>query len=458
MSHSCTHGDRSSSPTSGSTTAVTADVVCELSPVQSGRPHDAVLRVEERLLRYGALYEERLREAQRRKILSEAAALEEAVRPPPPKLRRPFAPSPSFHTSAEAARQHRAERQAALLAEKATASTCQPAILPLSREMAVAERKRNDWMRLSVGDVLMERHKRMERHLERKRQEKVASFSFKPDISPRARSTKSTRPVVERLYRSAGSATTGTATFGDVTNLSTLSGTKPKAASAATYQRLYKDAVTRRAHEQTQEKRAHMPSRNEFNPRIDAVSGLIASQRGDTTHERLLRPKSVPDAARHVRPEETFAPCINSSLRLKRAPLSARTAVWQRRRAERLHHALVERGEAEMRECTFQPRTRQGPPALSKSRAREPSGGCMSPFASIISSAEDLLSRVNLETSAPPPERDCCARLLRDGGDLLDAIPSDIVAALEEAEYITKSLCRLPTTHIDLHLSPRTSL
>ncbi|KAG5483968.1 hypothetical protein LSCM1_05818 [Leishmania martiniquensis] len=459
MSDSEAQGGPSSSPNFGATTAVTPDVICELSPVHSNRPHGTALRVEERLLRYGVWYRQRLREAQRRKSLSEAAALEETVRPSAPNLhRRLFAPTPSRHTSAEAARQHRAERQAALLAERTTPSTCQPAILPASREMAVAVRQQNDWMRLPVGDVLMERHKRMEQQLEYKRQQEVRRFSFKPAISARARSIKSSRPVVERLYSGAGNAIPDTAAFGDVTNLSTSSHLKPKAAPAVVHRRLYEDAVKRRVHEQTQENLMHMPSRNDFCPRTDAVSSLIASQRGDTAHERLLRPKSAPDAASRVCPDETFAPLINTTFRLERAPLYARTAMWQRRRAERLHHALVEQSEAAMRACTFHPRTRQGPPALSRSHVRKPTGGRTSSFASVISSAEELLSRVDLQASSPPSEHHCCTSLLSDDGELLHTIPADILAALEEAECVSESLRFLPNAHRYLNLSPHLSL
>ncbi|CAJ1019088.1 hypothetical protein, conserved [Leishmania lindenbergi] len=460
MSHSCAQGGPSASSTlSATTTTPTADIVCELSPVQPGRSHDTTTRVEERLLRYGAVYQERLREAQRHKRISEEAALKAIVRPPSPALqRRLFVPTLSLHASAEAARQHRAERQSVLLSEKATPHTCQPAILPVSREMAAAERKRNGWMRLPVGDVLMERHKRVEGHLEEKRQEEVARFSFKPSISARARIIKSSRPVVERLYSGARGTGAGTTAFADVTNLPSTSSAKPKTASAATYQRLYKDAVTRRAHDQEQENLAHVRSKNEFCPRTDTVSGLIAAQRGDTTHERLLRPKAALDGARHICPEETFAPHINTSSRLERASLSARTAMWQRRRNERLHHALVERAEAEMRGCTFHPNTLHGPSALPQSRAREPTGGCTSSPASIIGSAEELLSRVDLEPFAPLPECDRCVPLFSDDGALPETALADILAVLEEAEYISEALRLHPKTRLDVDQSLPTSL
>ncbi|CBZ24704.1 conserved hypothetical protein [Leishmania mexicana MHOM/GT/2001/U1103] len=393
--------------------------------------------------------------------MSEAAVLESIVRPPSPEpQRRLFVPTPSLHASAEAARQHRAERQSVLLAERATAYTCQPAILPVSREMAESERRRNGWMQLPVGDVLMERHKRLEGHLEEKRQEEVARLSFRPTISAHARTMKSSRPVVERLYSGAGNAGTGTdtATFADVTNLRSSSGEKTKTASMATYQRLYEEAVTRRAHHQTQEKLAHARSRNEFCPRTDSVSSLIASKRGDTTHERLLRPKSALDVARYVSPEETFAPRINTSVRFERAPLSARTGMWQRRRSERLHHAVVARCEAEMRECTFHPCTRLGPTALSQAHARATADSCTSPLASIMSSAEELLRRVDLEASAPLPESGRCAPLLSGDGKLPGTVPAAILAVLEEAEHVSEALRLFPDTNLDLDLSLRTSL
>ncbi|AYU77080.1 hypothetical protein LdCL_130005600 [Leishmania donovani] len=459
MSHLCAQGASPSFPTLGAaTTAVTSDVVCELSPVQSGRPHEAVVRVEDRLLRYGAVYQERLREAQRHKRTSEAAALESIVRPPSPELqRRLFVPTPSLHASAEAARQHRGERQSALLAERATAYTCQPAILPVSREMAASERRRNGWMQLPVGDVLMERHKRAEGHLEEKRQKEVARFSFRATISARARTMKSSRPVVERLYSGSGDSGTDTATFADVTNLRSSRGEKTKTASMATYQRLYEDAVTRRAQDQTHEKLARVRSRNEFCPRTDSVSGLIASKRGDTTHQRLLRPRAALDVARDVCPEETFAPRINTSTRFEQAPLSARAAMWQRRRSERLHHAVVARCEAEMRECTFHPRTLRGLTALSQAHARETADSCTSPLASIVSSAEELLRRVDLEASAPLPESGRCAPLLYGDGKPPGTVPADILAVLEEAEQVSEALRLLPDTNLDLDLSLHTS-
>ncbi|CAG9570867.1 conserved hypothetical protein [Leishmania major strain Friedlin] len=391
--------------------------------------------------------------------MSEAAALESIMRPPSPELqRRLFVPTPSLHASAETARQHRAERQSALLAERATAYTCHPAILPVSREMAASERRRNGWMQLPVGDVLMERHKRVEGHLEEKRQQEVARFSFRPTISARARTMQSSRPVVERLYSGTADAGTDTATFTDVTNLRSSSGEKTKTASMATYQRLYQDAVTRRAHDQMQEKLARVRSKNEFCPCTDSVSGLIASKRGDTTRERLLRPKAALDVARDVYPQETFAPRINTSTRFERVPLSARAAIWQRRRSERLHHAVVARCEVEMRECTFHPRTRRGLTALSQAHARATADSYTGPLASIMSSAEELLRRVDLEASAPLPESGRCAPLLDDDGKLPGTVPVDILAVLHEAEHVSEALRLLPDTNLDLDLSQHTSL
>ncbi|GET86851.1 hypothetical protein, conserved [Leishmania tarentolae] len=460
MSYSCARMGPPSFPNMGASTAtVIPDVVCELSPVRSGRPNDAPVPVGERLLRYGELYQEKLREAQRHKHISEAVALESLVRPLSKELqRRPFVPTPSLHASAEAARQHRAERQSALLAERATAYTCQPAILPLSREMAAAERRRNGWMQVPVGDVLMERHKRVEGHLEEKRRKEVARFPFRPAISSRARTMKPSRPVVERLYKGAGNAGAETATFADVTNLPRSSGENTKTASVVTCQRLYEDAVARRARDQTQEKLAHLRSRNDFCPRTDTVSSLIASQRGDTTHERLLRPKAALDVARYECPEETFAPRINTFTGFERAPLSARIEMWKRRRSERLHHAVMARHEAEMRECTFHPSTRRPPSTLPHAHSCETVDNCTNTLSTIIDSAEELLRRVDLEASAPLPESGRCSSLLPGDRKLHGAVPADIVAALEEAAQVSEALRLFSHTNLDLDLSLQTSL
>ncbi|KAG5509492.1 hypothetical protein JKF63_06197 [Porcisia hertigi] len=435
---------------------VTAEVICELSPVQRSPPHDAKVRVEERLLRCGAVYQERLTEAQHRKSISEAAAVEALMQPPSPTHRRClFVPTPSFHESAEVARRHRAERRFALLAERATPHTRRPSILPASREMATAQRKRNDWLQLSVGDLLVERHRSVERHLEAKRQEEMARFSFKPAITARACAIRSSRTVVQRLFNGAKDAATDKIALGDITNLSTMGNPEPKKSPSATYHRLYEDAMTRRAHEQTREKLAQVRSGNEFCPRIDTVSGLIASHRGDTTQDRLLRPKRVSDAVCHLSPEETFVPRTNKSSRPQRTSLFARAEMWQRRRNQRLHHASMERDEAEMRECTFHPGTRSGLRTWSQSRLHKASGGSTSQLVSILTSAEEFLSHIDAETLTPPTGRGSSAPRLSGFSELPSAIPADILTVLEEVESTSEALRVPPKENLDLDLSRR---
>ncbi|KPI83401.1 hypothetical protein ABL78_7568 [Leptomonas seymouri] len=428
-------------------------VVCELSPVQPLRPsHGNSPPVEERLLHYGRLYDEKRRLSQAIRRREEAAALAEATRQPSPlPSRRLFAPTPSVHALAEVSRRHRADRLSAYLSEREADQTRRPSILPASRDMAAVLRQREKWEGLSVGEILHARQRIHEERMEQKRREVAANLPFKPAVSVHTKRLKVSGPVVERLYapRPATATTSSSkkekngSALTDVTNRDhSQTSVKPTPASAATYRRLYDDAVSRRTRNvaQNDSERDHSSARR---PHIDPVSALIASQSGDTAIARLLRPKALPDPTRHVNPEETFAPRIGRTTtpQPSRSSLPLRSGMWLRRRRDRLRHVAEERHEAEMRECTFHPCTNRGPVTSSPWGTSDDADTPLSSSADLIESAEELLSHIHLE------EAPLCGGHPQQGtsqhwaGVLSSTLPCGLLDLLEAVE----------PTSIDVH-------
>jgi hypothetical protein len=431
-----------------------ADIVCELSPMQSTHPplpHS--LPVEDRLLQYGRLYDEKLKKAQALQQQAAAAAEAEVGRPSSPlHPRRLFAPTPSLHASAEVSRRHRADRLSAYLAERDAERTEHPAILPASREMAAAVRRRERWEGMSVGERLHSRQRVHDERVEAMRQEEAEKFSFKPAVSEHTRRLKVAAPVVERLYASRHpNAAKDCAVLGDVTNRHHPSNNSPKptSTSAATYNRLYHDAVSRRTQSETQHKLTQVRDSTGFKPTINPVSHLIASQSAETTQARLLRAKPAPDEARHVNPEDTFTPRVNSDAaahRLLPTSLSTRGELWLQRRRDRLRHVVAERVEAEMRECTFHPRTNRGPVSGSPwgmtdegnddDTATDLTLRCSS--ADIIKSTEELLNHIDLDELTLHENGATHQSPSRRWADVLSStVSDDILELLEEVESVS---------------------
>ncbi|KPA76574.1 hypothetical protein ABB37_07858 [Leptomonas pyrrhocoris] len=402
--------------------------------------------VEERLLQYGRLYNEKLQQAQAVRRQQEEAAAAEVARPTSPLHPRClFAPTPSLHANAEVARRRRAKRLAEYIAERETQQSRHPAILPASRNMAAALRQREQWEGLSVGELLHARQKVHEERMEEKRREEAAKLTFRPAVSEHTKRLKVSEPVVERLYAPRHTTVAATsspakkcgAVLADVTNRHNSSvSMKPTSASAATYQRLYHDAVSRRTHSETQDKLKQVRSSSAFRPQIDPISSLIASQSEDTVHARLIRSKAPPDSNRYVNPEETFAPRTNRTATSQKShnSLPRRSEMWLRRRGDRLRHFVKERHEAEMRECTFHPRTNRGPASSCPWGMSDSADTPLSSSADLIESTEELLSHIGLDEPAlfqDSPQQDSSphwADVLRS------TVPDDLLDLLEEAE------------------------
>ncbi|KAL7699244.1 hypothetical protein N2W54_004032 [Lotmaria passim] len=451
------------SPSSPHEPNSSADVVCELSPMQLSLPPPPPPPpppsppVEERLLQYGRVYAERLLEAQSLRRLETEAAAAAAMKPASPlQPRRLFAATPSFHATAEVARRHRADRHAAFLSEREAGLTRQPAILPTSRDMAHAVRQREKLEGLSVAERLQSQQKTHDTRMEEKRREEAARLPFKPAVSTHTKRLKVSAPVVERLYvprtatTSIDSRRSGTV-LANVTNRhGTTAANKPASASATTYQRLYYDAVTRRTQSEIQDKLTQVRSGTAFRPTINPVSDLIASQSNDTAQARLLRAKAPPDATRHVNPEETFAPRINpvaaastTIAHPSHTSLSTRSEMWLRRRRAHLRRVVAERHDVEMRECTFHPRTNRGPASGSPWGISDDTVTSRSSSDTLIESAEELLSHLHLGDAVPLEEEEHGGRQRASPRQWADALrstmPDDILVLLEEVESASRN-------------------
>eukprot|EP00796_Vickermania_ingenoplastis_P004331 gene4331-3145_t len=302
--------------------------------------------VELRLLSMGQLYKERQQKAQQQFEAQREAEEAEAMRSwrecvPRP---RPSGLSPRCSTPTPKP-------------EPAPAPSGQPRVCRRSSVLAEKRRAAEGLDGLSAADALLERQRRADHRLESLRRKEEARYSFIPRVTRRAKAVELPLSAAERLYEHAKERALEFAAL---------------AAGASTDTPVFKPAISERAaklvrragHSERVEGRALRPSHQDpsctFRPRVNAASAAIAASLGETTADRLLRPrrsKRCSPAAEGDWEREKGAPPRRAASAGHGSALSLydRQQLWLEMRRRKLQAAQALQGAAVESECTFRP-------------------------------------------------------------------------------------------------------